>query len=149
MKRIQLFQMTHGIVMKIFIKIGWKENQPPKTSIHKMSKKWVKIDFENEPNDINLSKERFVPYFSDKVPGSPIMTELYWDMHDDLIDPNRYDMGTEAHPGDIIEGPEVTSNGTSISTRIELRTSCLLAVILEEVIIIHTFHQNIFIFVKK
>ena len=40
-----------------------------------------------------------MPYFSLQVPASPVMAELYWDAHDDLVDPNRYDMGTEAHPG--------------------------------------------------
>ena len=64
-----------------------------------MEKTWVEYPFGNNPLEHNLNKERFVPYFSSKIPASPVMAELYWDAHDDLVDPNRYDMGTEAHPG--------------------------------------------------
>ena len=57
------------------------------------------MDFGNKPFETNRLKERFTNYYSNKMPGSPVMSELYWDAHDDLVDPNRYDMGTEAHSG--------------------------------------------------
>ena len=59
----------------------------------------LEMDFANKPFETNRLKERFVNYYSNKMPGSPVMSELYWDAHDDLVDPNRYDMGTEAHSG--------------------------------------------------
>ena len=42
------------------------------------------MDFGNKPFETNRLKERFVNYYSNKMPGSPVMSELYWDAHDDL-----------------------------------------------------------------
>ena len=68
-------------------------------SLHLPTKTKLEMDFGNKPFETNRLKERFTNYYSNKMPGSPVMSELYWDAHDDLVDPNRYDMGTEAHSG--------------------------------------------------